>query len=346
MDKEMGVTQAEVGSSTHHSLSVKRESSELEQATPRRGTFGQKLKAHLKRWWWLHLIIGIAVLLLVTLILVYVGFPKISQSGVDNSTLQITSLIISNPTETSFHLNQAAIITSSSAYHPQLDAFNATVGLQGAIPYGTITIPPIHAIANSSTNIDQDVQIGDLDAFMQFNLAFFNEPSVNMAIQGSTGLHEMAFPETTVNYDKTVTLIGLNKLAGFNVTAFSILPTPLHNGTNMLGTVLIPNPSVFTFAMGNVTMALSVAGQSIGTSTLADLTITPGNNSYAMTSITNQTAVLELLSTTYKDGLLPVDIVGQSSVYDGVHLTYFESALASVTQHVVLNVGAALGGLL
>ena len=69
MDKEMGVTQAEVGSSTHHSLSVKRESSELEQATPRRGTFGQKLKAHLKRWWWLHLIIGIAVLLLVTLIL-------------------------------------------------------------------------------------------------------------------------------------------------------------------------------------------------------------------------------------------------------------------------------------
>ncbi len=40
--------------------------------------------------------------------------------------------------------------------------------------------------------------------------------------------------------------------------------------------------------------------------------------------------------------MLPIDIVGNSSEYDGVHLVYFEKALASMTQHVNLNVGAAL----
>jgi len=42
---------------------------------------------------------------------------------------------------------------------------------------------------------------------------------------------------------------GLNKLNGFNVTAFSIELTPEADGTNMIGTVYIPNPTVMTIAM-------------------------------------------------------------------------------------------------
>lgn len=61
-----------------------------------------------------------------------------------------------------------------------------------------------------------------------------------------------------------------------------------------------------------------------------------------MRAVVNQTLVLTQLSEKFKDGMLPVDIVGNSSVYDGVHLVYFEKALASLTQHVTLNVGAAL----
>ena len=152
----------------------------------------------------------------------------------------------------------------------------------------------------------------------------------------------MAFPETNINYDKTVTMNGLNKLAGFTVTSFSIKLLPDPDGTNMVGTVSIPNPSPITVAMGNVTMNIYNQGVFLGTSTLANLTLMPGNNSVPMTSITNQTQVLTLITEQYKDGLLPIDIVGNSSVYNGVHLTYFEQALASVTQHVTLDVGSAL----
>ena len=61
-----------------------------------------------------------------------------------------------------------------------------------------------------------------------------------------------------------------------------------------------------------------------------------------MRSQVNQTLVLTQILENFKDGMLPIDIMGNSSVYDGQHLVYFEKALASVTQHITLNVGAAL----
>ena len=42
---------------------------------------------------------------------------------------------------------------------------------------------------------------------------------------------------------------GLNKLTGFNVTNFTIELNPEPDGTNMVGTVYIPNPTVMTISM-------------------------------------------------------------------------------------------------
>lgn len=91
-------------------------------------------------------------------------------------------------------------------------------------------------------------------------------------------------------------------------------------------------------------MNLYVGGDLIGNSTIADLTLKPGNNTVDMRSTTNQSLVLQKLPT-YKGGILPVDIVGNSSVYNGQHLTYYEQALASNKLRVDLNVGAALGAI-
>ncbi len=61
-----------------------------------------------------------------------------------------------------------------------------------------------------------------------------------------------------------------------------------------------------------------------------------------MRSIVNQTLVLEEIVSDPKNTLLPVDIVGNSSVYNGLHLSYFEKALQSVSLSVTLDVGKAL----
>lgn len=140
-------------------------------------------------------------------------------------------------------------------------------------------------------------------------------------------------------------MAGLNGLAGFDVTSFSIKLLPEPDGANMIGTVYIPNPSVLTITMGNVTFNNYVENEFIGTSTLSDLVLKPGNNTLPMRSTVNQTLVIQKVTATYTDGMLPVDIVGNSSVYNGQHLEYFERALQSNRQHIVLNVGAALAAL-
>jgi hypothetical protein len=88
-------------------------------------------------------------------------------------------------------------------------------------------------------------------------------------------------------------------------------------------------------------MKLFVDGALIGTSVINNLTLKPGNNTVDMRSTTNQSLVLQKLAN-YKDGILPVDVVGDGSVYRGQHLVYYKQALASNKLRVDLNVGSAL----
>lgn len=64
-----------------------------------------------------------------------------------------------------------------------------------------------------------------------------------------------------------------------------------------------------------------------------------------MTSTVNQTAIIDLMvshSHTYKNGIVPFDITGNSSVYNGKELPYFTDALRANHLTVGLNVTKAL----
>lgn len=112
----------------------------------------------------------------------------------------------------------------------------------------------------------------------------------------------------------------------------------------MVGTVYIPNPTVMTLTMGNVTFNNYIAGTEtlIGNTTLTELVLKPGNNTLPMKSIVDQSLVITQLVSTYKDGMLPIDIVGSTVVYNGQHLSYFENALKGNKQSITLDVGSAL----
>jgi len=145
-----------------------------------------------------------------------------------------------------------------------------------------------------------------------------------------------------VNYNKVITMKGLNYLNGLNITEIHILKKPLADGSNMNGTVFIPNPSVMTLHLGNVTMDLSVEGRSIGQTLLPDLILRPGDNFAPMLSNVNQGAVITLITSKYKNAILPLTIIGNSSKVGDKHLTYYEAAIRSNTVKLDLNVGPAL----
>ncbi len=312
-------------------------------------TFREKLRPHFRKWWWAHLIAFLLITLLFVLILLYAAYPKIAQSNIDHaSSLNVTQLIFSNPSATGFHLFQNSTITNTAPYHPQLDAFNATLALEGGQPYASIEIGHLHAQRTTVAVVDQDVTLTDVNAFTEYNKAVLNQDEVSVAIKGETTIHEMAFPETNIKYAKTTSMQGLNKLAGFAVLNFEIKIIPEADGSNMVGNVSIPNPTVMTLTMGNVTFFTYLSATStsppvpIGNVSIDNLTLTPGPNILSMRAQVDQGTVIGALINTYHDGMVPMDIVGNTAVYNNQHLPYFEAALQGLTQHVTLDVGGAI----
>lgn len=122
------------------------------------------------------------------------------------------------------------------------------------------------------------------------------------------------------------------------MTDFELIMTAHPDNYNSNGTVLIPNPTVTTYEMGNMTMDLYVGNVSIGNSTLENVVLRPGNNSLPLLALTNQTAVGLLLFTEYKSGIFPIDIVTRTVVNNGQRLPYYEHPLQAKNLTVKLNV--------
>jgi len=128
------------------------------------------------------------------------------------------------------------------------------------------------------------------------------------------------------------------------ITDFSlVLNNTLPYNANGVGRIMIPNPTVSIFEFGNVTLDMSVAGIGVGNLTLPNFTLRPGNETYPLYSTSNQTAVLDLLQeSAYCSGVLPLELKGKQSIYNGQELPYFSAALQAGVLPVSLDLKGPL----
>ncbi|KAL4881896.1 hypothetical protein BJY04DRAFT_217961 [Aspergillus karnatakaensis] len=218
-------------------------------SSPRKPPFKSRAIAHFKRRWWVHLIILAIVTLVITLPLVYVGYPRIAQDGINDSTLRITSMKFSSPKPSGFYLHQVQVLGSDSIFHQKLYSFNAAVRLPGyGKPMMNITVPSIQANDGATIEVNQSVAFEDAYIFAEFSKALLLEKEVSLNIYGKPRLKQAGLHTITVTYNHTITMKGLDKLAGFEVLELQLDPGR-DDGMNAKGSVLIPNPSVMTLAM-------------------------------------------------------------------------------------------------
>lgn len=97
-----------------------------------------------------------------------------------------------------------------------------------------------------------------------------------------------------------------------------------------------------TFALGNVTLGLSVNGTAISTATLPDLLLEPGNNTVTMYAEVYE-LVAASLAMSMKTTILPVDIQGNTSTYNGQIIPYYTTMLNNTLLHTSINISSALG---
>ncbi|KAF2634951.1 hypothetical protein P280DRAFT_412674 [Massarina eburnea CBS 473.64] len=314
---------------------------------PRPGA-GPRIKNHYRRFWWCDCLILIIIVLVIVLPIIFVAIPHKAQHDIDASTLEVNSQEVTQPTENGIHLKIQSTAKSSSSFHPTLEAFTASFALEGKEPFLHANVPETKAEAETTITIDQDVTIANMDAFKEYNKVVIGNESFNVMFYGKTKVHQSGLKPISVDYTKKLTMKGLNKLAGMNITNLKILSgldEKLPDGSNMIGSVLIDNPSVMTLDLGNVTMDLSIEGKAIGYALLPNMVLKPGFNNCSMQSTLDQISVFQLVTTKYKDAILPVDIKGNSSIANGKHLPYFEEAIKGNVIRVNLDAGPALSAI-
>ena len=204
---------------------------------------------------------------------VYVAMPRIAQHGVNESYLELTDLEFLDPTPDTVVLTQKAILHSPSIYTPTLDPFNATLWLvtNGSFatePLNILAMPRIHALhpKSNASVVNQEVTILNQAQIAEYATQVLSSKNVSTALTGKTTLREGHLPATNINYNTTLTyagmpclndpvvdlliILGLNGLAGFNVTGAKVNISAAALGLpNFTGFSQIPNPSLITVAM-------------------------------------------------------------------------------------------------
>ncbi|KAI8939913.1 hypothetical protein NX059_003642 [Plenodomus lindquistii] len=315
---------------------------------PQPGAKG-RMKNHCRKFWWCDFLVFAIIVLIIVLPIIYVGIPNIAQSELDDSTLEVTSQEVTNPSADGIHLKIDNVVRSDSNFHPTIESFRAGLSLKGQEPFLYVDVPEAKSEKETYITIDQDLKFPSNERFTQYAMTALASDTFEVHMDGKTKLKLSGLPKMSVNYNKVITMKGLNKLAGLNITNVRILSGRdqiLPDGSNLIGTVSIPNPSVMTLDLGNVTMNLAVDGKQIGYSLIPNLILRPGANTLPMQSRVDQLAILGLVQSTYKDAVLPLQIVGNSSVgAGGVSLGYYEEAIKSNTILLDLDVKPALAAI-
>lgn len=141
---------------------------------------------------------------------VYVAYPKIAQDAVNDSTLEIKSMVIKNPTPETFELDQLQILGTDSQFHPKIYEFDADVSLGGAAtPFTTVTVPEVKSKDGAEIHVQQKVNLTDADEFGDYATAVMLNEEVSLNIYGRPDLKEGGLPTTTVTYNKTVVMKGM-----------------------------------------------------------------------------------------------------------------------------------------
>lgn len=306
---------------------------------------GGRIKNHCRKFWWCDLLVIGIIVVIVVVPIIYVAIPKKAQKDLNSSTLEVTSQEVTSPRPDGIHLKLVSVAKSTSSFHPVIEGFKASLSLENKDPFIVIDVPETKAEASTDIVVEQDLKFASLERFVEYNKVVMGSESFSVFLTGKTRIRQSGLQPISVDYRKKVTMKGLNKLSGLtisNVTILSGRSAILPDGSNMLGTVYIPNPSVMTIDLGNVTLSLSVDNTPIGSSLLPNLIVRPGNNSYPMQSRVDQLAVIGLITNKYKNAILPIDVVGNTSSVGDQRLSYFESALSANKIRVDLNVGPAL----
>lgn len=319
-------------------------------ADSRRNKKGRGCKNHCKRFWWAYLIVFVIIAVLVPVLIIFVGVPKLAQKKINESKLEIQSVQIRDTRTEGLRMEIESKITSSGGPSAKIRPFTADMYLEDKHPHKPfvrLEFPETTSKKEQTIKINQDVTIEDLEAFTTYNMWFSGNKSLTITVDGKTSVRPAGLlNDFDVDYKKTYDIDGLNKLEGVEIVESNLDLGADDDEPNFTGRVKLPNPSKFTLEVGNISFATYVDGQDIGVLNVTDVLLESGGSEADVRAILDFTTVLGLLGKKpyCETGKIPFTLEAQSVYNKGEFLPYFTKALGSNNQTIDMDVAKAVPG--
>ncbi|KAL7625744.1 hypothetical protein AAE478_004967 [Parahypoxylon ruwenzoriense] len=295
----------------------------------------QKFKRHCRRFWWWYLI-GLIIFLAIFLpILFRVIIPAVVQNIIDDQPMPVTGGAFIAVTSTK--LNVSITTSLNSPLPADIDPvllYMYNKGTPDFSPFVNVTLPGMHVDGDTVVSVtDQTVTITNETELISWFGDVFDHPTVTLSTRGDAQVH-MGALHSSAHIDKTVEVNSLNKLKGFAIEHMQLIMPARENGTNIQGTLNLPNWGALTLGIGDLSLNLMSGDLRIGLITIYDVLIPPGNNSryfngelYLDVLFQNLGTVLSNNADALNEGNIQIDATGNATVIDGEHIGFIEAVL-------------------
>ncbi|KAL4977180.1 hypothetical protein BDW66DRAFT_150283 [Aspergillus desertorum] len=301
----------------------------------------QRLKRHFARFWCCYLLGGIVFLAIFLPVFFLVAVPAIAQRIVEDTSLPVYGAHITNPKPDAVTFTLDTGLTVPLGLSVRLEPFKLDLFNRDSDPEITyLAVPVPEYKIKGKTNLtvtSENTPVLDEDEFVKALTKAVYSKRFTLSALGKTTGHLGAI-KAAITLDKDVELDGLDKLSGFSIDEAALLLPAMDDGSNLRGRATLPNHSVVTFALGNVTLNLKSGSIILGTALLPNVTLLPGNNSVGFTgkadvpsALANIGPILSAQIDALKNGELELSASGNQTVFNSEHIPYFERVLNDLT---------------
>ncbi|KAL4864998.1 hypothetical protein BDV12DRAFT_211282 [Aspergillus spectabilis] len=301
----------------------------------------QRFKRHLARFWCCYLLAGIVFLAIFLPVFFLVAIPAIAQRLVDDTNLPVYAAHITNPKPDALTFTLDTGLKIPLGLSVKLDEFELDLFNRDSDPeitYLSVLVPSYTIKGKTNLTVtSEDTPVLDQDEWVKsLTKAVYSKRFTLSAIGKTTG--HLGAIKAGITLNKDVELDGLDKLNGFSIDEAALLLPAMADGSNLRGRATLPNHSVVTFAMGNVTLNLKSGDIVLGTALLPDVTLLPGNNSVGFTgkadinaALANIGGILAAQTDALRNGEIELSASGNQTIFNGEHIEYFERVLNNLT---------------
>ncbi|KAK8139452.1 hypothetical protein PG984_002832 [Apiospora sp. TS-2023a] len=315
-----------------------------------------KVKRHCARFWCCYLILVIVILAIMLPVLFLKIIPAAAQRIVDDTDLPIKNATLKAVSSDLIQVSLTTSLNVPKGLKVGLDEFSLymynpeTQG--GFYPYLSLDMKAMTLSGDTDISVtDQMLRVSnhtELDSWLNRT---FNDATTALNVRGDTTAHLGAL-KMPIHLAKTVPLAGLRKLDGVKLDGIKLILPPETDGTNIVGTFTLPNWSILTMDLGNITLDILAGDKEIllGTATIFDVVLPPGNHTmpfrgqlYIPTLVENFGGVLSSQGDSLASGKLTLGVRGNRTEVDGQRIGYLEHVLNNMLLMTDVPVAQLLG---